>query len=47
MKNFTKTEIDLIKKNYDKNGWVKIPNFLNKKQLTLTKKKIRLIFEIF
>ena len=37
MKNFTKTEIDLIKK-YDKNGWVKIPNFLNKKQLTLTKK---------
>ena len=37
MKNFTKTEIDLIKKNYDKNGWVKIPNFLNKKQLTLTK----------
>ena len=40
MKNFTKTEIDLIKKKYDKNGWVKIPNFLNKKQLTLTKKRL-------
>ena len=37
--------LNLLKKHYDKNGWVKIENFISKKNAASIKKKIKLFLK--
>ena len=38
-------DLNLLKKHYDKHGWVKIQNFITKKKAASIKKKIKLFLK--